>query len=210
LEFLKTWGRKSPKKYLGRSIGKYRSGILKRVANWREGMVREDCEKLIREQPVIPLKALPKRYQKKEQERLTLTLQAILLARMLSEDRISLEREVLKPVYHTKTEYESGGYGFVNVQEAARIAGMSEKAFGLLMAEHSDVFKRIGRYEGVWSIPDLYLAEISRTEAFSLIRRKYEWLARKAARSSSLQYPLNRASSGDKKPALLMNSRVER
>ena len=210
LEFLKAWGRKSPKKYLGRSAGKYRRGILKRVASRREKKIREDCEKLIREQPMIPLKALPKRYQKKEQERLTLTLQAILLARMLSEDRISLEREVLKPVYHTKTEYESEGYGFVNVQEAARIVGMSEKAFGLLMAEHSDVFKRIGRYEGTWSIPDLYLAEISQREAFSLIRGKYEWLARKAGRSPFLQYPLNRASSGDKKPALPRNNRVEK
>jgi hypothetical protein len=210
LEFLKAWGRKSPKKYLGRSAGKYRRGILKRVASRRENKIREDCEKLIREQPMIPLKALPKRYRKKEGERLILTLQAILLARMVSEDRISLEREVMKPVYHTKTEYESGGYGFVNVQEAARIAGMSEKAFGLLMAEHSDVFKRIGRYDGIWSIPDLYLAEISRTEAFSLIRRKYEWLARKETRSPSLQYPLNRVSSGEKKPAIPRNNQAEK
>jgi hypothetical protein len=56
--------------------------------------------------------------------------------------------------------------------------GMSEKAFGLLMAEHSDIFKRIGRYEGKWCIPDLYLAEISQREAFSLVKRKYEWLVK--------------------------------
>ena len=183
LEFLKAWARKSPKKYLGRSIGKYRRGILKRVARQRERKIREDCERLIREQPLIPLKALPKRYRQNECKRLMTTLQAVLMARMLSRDRMDLEKEVLKPVYHTKTEYESGGHGFVNVQEAARIVGMSEKGFGLLMAEHSDIFKRIGRYEGNWRIPDLYLAEISQREAFLLIKGKYEWVARKAIRS---------------------------
>jgi hypothetical protein len=185
LEFLRTWGRKSPKKYLGRSIGKYRRGILKRVPNWRERMVREDCEKLIREQPLIPLKALPKRYRERAWQHLTATLEAFLVARMLSKDTICLENDVLKPVYHTKTGYESGGYGFVNVQEAARIAGMSEKAFGLLMAEHSDIFKRIGRHEGNWCIPDLYLAEISQREVFPLIKRKYEWLAGNARKIPS-------------------------
>ena len=179
LEFLKTWGGKSHKKYLGRSMGKYRRGILKRVADWRARNIREDCERLIREEPVIPLKALPKRYPGRAWKFLTATLQALLMARMFSKDRTSLEKEALKPLYHTKAEYESGGYGFVNVREASRMVGMSEKAFDLLMARHSDIFKRIGRYDGKWYIPDLYLVEISQRRAFSLIKRKYEWLARK-------------------------------
>jgi hypothetical protein len=185
LEFLKEWGRKSPKKYLGRSLGKYRRGILKRVADWRERKIREECEKLIREQPAIPLKALPRRYREKAWMHLTAAFQAVLVAKMLSTDRVSFEKEVLKPVYHTKTEYESGGYGFVNVQEAARILGMSERAFGLLMAAHSDIFKRIGKYEGNWCIPELYLSEINQKEAFSPIKGKYEWLAIRATKPPS-------------------------
>lgn len=180
LEFLKAWGRRSPKNYLGRSMGKYRRGILKRVATRRVKKIREDCEKLLRGHRAIPLKALPERYRKREWQPLMDTLQAVLLARMLSKDRTLLEKEVLEPVYHTILEYERSGQGFVNVQEAARILGMSEKAFGLLMAGHRDIFRRIGRYEGVWYIPDLYLIEISRREHVSLIKRKYEWLARRA------------------------------
>jgi hypothetical protein len=179
LEFLKAWGRKSPKRYLGRSPGKYKRGKLKRLAHWRERKVREECERLILEKPLIPLKALPRRYREKTWMHLAAMLQAVLVAKMLSRDKVFLEEEVLNPVYHTKKEYESGGYGFVNVQEAARILGMSERAFGLLMAAHSNIFKRIGKYEGSWLIPDLYLSEISQKRAFLPIKGKYEWLARR-------------------------------
>jgi hypothetical protein len=181
LEFLKVWGGKSVKRYLSRSMGKYRRGILKRVATWRARRIREDCERLVRENPAIPLKALPGRYQGKEWKKLGSALHSVLLARMLSKDRGFLEQDALNPVYHTKNDYESGKYGFVNVQEAARILGMSEKAFGLLMAAHSDIFKRISRYEGKWTIPDLYLTEILQRDALSLVKVKYEWLARKKA-----------------------------
>jgi hypothetical protein len=187
LEFLKGWDGKSSKKYLGRSLGKYRRGIVKRVAKWRERRILEECEKVIRERPVIPLKALPARYREQAWVYLTATLHAVLLAKMISKDRVFFEKEVLSPLYRTKMEYESGGYGFVNVQEAARILGMSDRAFGLLMTAHSDIFKRIGKYEGVWYIPDLYLSEIVRKAALLPIKAKYEWLAKVRTQPDSPQ-----------------------
>ena len=179
LEFLKAWGRKSPKKYLGRSMGKYRRGIVKRVAFWREKKIREDCEGLIRVHRAIPVAALPRRYRQREWNRLMETLRGALLFRMLSKDRTLFEKEALRAVYHTTAEYEYGGRGYMNVQEAARILGMSDRGFGLLMAGHRDIFRRIGRYEGTWYIPDLYLTEISQRKHFPLIKGKYEWLARR-------------------------------
>ena len=198
LNFLKTWGRKSPKKYLGRSMGKYRRGIVKRVAAWREKKLREDCERLIQVRPAIPVSALPGRYRKREWSRLRETLRAALLARMLSKDRALLEKETLQPVYHTIAEYEHSGRGFVNVQEAARTLDMSDKAFGLLMAGYRDIFRRIGRYEGTWYIPDLYLIEITRREHFPLIKEKYEWLARRGFKSAC---PISQGTQSALKPA---------
>ena len=184
LNFLKTWGRKSPKKYLGRSMGKYKRGLVKRVAAWREKKIREDCESLIRVHRAIPVAALPRRYRQREWNRIRETLRAALLSRMLSKDRTLFEKEALRPVYHTIAEYEYGGRGYVNVQEAARTLDMSDKGFGLLMAGHRDIFRRIGRYEGTWYIPDLYLTEISRREHFPLVKAKYEWLARRGLKTA--------------------------
>jgi hypothetical protein len=180
LGFLKAWGARSPKKHLGRSIGKYRRSKLKRIAIWRAQKILKDCEKLITEKPQIPVVALPTRFQQKQWKTLTAALEETVVGRMFSKDKLSFEKQVLRPVYHTKSEYESDGYAFVTVREAARIMGMSEKAFGLLMAAHSEIFKKIGRYDGKWLIPDRYLSEVSGRKEFSLVKAKYEWLAKKA------------------------------
>jgi hypothetical protein len=182
LEFLKLWGRRSPKKYLGRSAGKYRRSKLKRVANWRAEKILEDCKKLIAAKPDLSVSALPKRYRIARWKRLTIALEQAVVAKMFSKDKLSFEKRVLKPVYHTKEEYESEGRAFVSPEEAARILRMSEKGFGLLMGAHCEIFRKIGRYKGNWTIPDLYLFEVAGANEFPLIRAKYEWLARKTLR----------------------------
>jgi len=183
LGFLKAWGSRSPKKYLGRSIGKYRRSKLKRIAAWRAERILQDSEKLIAERPEIPVKALPRRYRLKQWGRLIGALEQTIVAGMSSKEKLSFEKQVLKPVYRAKSEYESAG-AFVTVHEAAALLGMSERAFGLLMAAHSEVFKQIGRYERQWRIPDLYLRELSARKEFSLVKAKYEWLAKKVPRYS--------------------------
>lgn len=181
LEFLKAWGGRSPKKYLDRSVGKYRRSKLKRVATWRVEKILEDCEKLIAERPQIPVRALPKRFRQRQWKTLTAALEQTVVGRMFSKDKLSFEKQVLRPVYHTKSEYESDGFTFVNIREAAKIMEMSEKAFGLLMSAHSEIFKKIGRYDEKWLIPDRYLSEVWGRKEFSLVKAKYEWLAKKAS-----------------------------
>ena len=180
LEFLKAWGARSPKKYLARSVGKYKRLKLKRVARWRAEKIVKDCEQLIAEKPQIPVTALPARFRIKQWKRLPVALEQTVVGRMFSRDKVFFEKQVLRPVYHTRSEYESDGYAFVSVQEAARTLEMSEKAFGLLMGAHSEIFKKISRHEGKWLIPDRYLIDVSARKEFPLVKAKYEWLAKKA------------------------------
>lgn len=180
LDFLRSWGRHGPKRYLGRGLGKYRRSKLKRIASWRLEKIREDCEKVIKGRPDIRIMFLPKRYRTHRLKLLVDTLASVVVGRMLSEEAQTCEEDVLRPVYYTKMEYENRGHRYVTVEEGARILGMSEKAFGLVMAKHSDIFKRIGKYEKRWLIPDLYLIVIAQKHVFSFVRAKYEWLAKEA------------------------------
>ena len=87
-------------------------------------------------------------------------------------------------MYHSNEEFESGGRGYVTLQEAASILGMKQRAFDLLVAAHRDLFAPIMKYEGRWFIPDLYLDELSRNRDFSLVQGKYELLAKRLARAA--------------------------
>jgi hypothetical protein len=179
LEFLKEWGSRSPKKYLGRSMGKYRRAKLKRVASWRVKKIKRDCEKVIEKRAdQLPVAALPKQNREERLSKLTGVLEGVAIVKMVAEENSSPERDLLRPLYHAKEEYESEGYGYVSIEEAGRLLNMSDKAFGLLMAQHSDIFKKIGKYEKKWFVPDLYLIELTGKRGFELVRAKYEWLAR--------------------------------
>lgn len=85
----------------------------------------------------------------------------------------------MSPKYHSKEEYESEGHGFVTIEEAARVLGMRQRAFDLLVAAHRDIFMQVMRYEKKWLIPDLYLEEISQNKNFPLVKAKYGLLAKK-------------------------------
>lgn len=99
---------------------------------------------------------------------------------MIADKSLSIERLVMNPKYRSKDEYEIGGYGFVTIPEAATYLGMRQRAFDLLVATHRDVFTQIIKYDKKWLIPDLYLKELSEKDGFSLVRGKYELLAKRA------------------------------
>jgi hypothetical protein len=179
LEFLQKRAGRGAKKYLARSAGKYRRSVLKRIALRRAEKIREDCDRAVNENQDAPLRSLPSRHFAEKMGELILFLRSLVVHRMIAEKSFSLERVVMDPAYHPYEEYESGGHGFVTLQEAAAFLGMKQKAFDLLVAAHRDVFMRIMRYEGKWLIPDLYLKELSETLDFALIRAKYESLAKR-------------------------------
>jgi hypothetical protein len=54
LKFLQTWAGVGSKKYLGRSAGKYRRSLLKRIASWRAKKIRADCDRVLAENKNFP------------------------------------------------------------------------------------------------------------------------------------------------------------
>jgi len=178
LKFLQTWAGRGSKKYLGRSVGKYRGFLLKRIAPWRADKIRKDCDKAVRENRNAPLLSLPPRHFVAESGALILFLRSLTVHRMIADKSLHLEGLVMSPKYHSREEYESEGHEFVTLQEAATFLGMKQRAFDLLVAAHRDIFMRMMKYDKMWLIPDLYLEELSEKEGFSLVRAKYELLAR--------------------------------
>jgi hypothetical protein len=178
LAFLKKYAGIGARRYLNRSIGNYKRFKLKKIASRRADRIREDCEKVIRQRTDLVLAALPNRYMKEKTAALAYVLRKCLFMRMSLAEGLVYEKGVLMPQYHTKQEYESKGHGFVSIYQAARLWHMSDRAFDLLLANHSSIFRKIGHHDKRWFFPDLYLEETAKREGFSVVREKYEWLAR--------------------------------
>jgi hypothetical protein len=182
LKFLQKWAKLGAKRYLGRSVGKYRRSSLKRIASWRAKKIRADCDRVIAENKNLPLFSLPARHFAAQADILLSTFRSLTVHRMMEDKSMSFEAPVMSPKYHSKEEYESEGHGFVTIEEAARVLGMKQKAFDLLVAAHRDSFMRVMRYEKKWLIPDLYLEELAQNKDFSLVKAKYESLANTVGR----------------------------
>jgi hypothetical protein len=191
LEFLRKFARRGAKRYLGRSLGIYKRGGLRRIASWRAEKIREDCEALVKDRDDIPLSEIPKRdrddlplseipkhYLSQQSGKLIGVLQKLLTVRISDEAGLAFERQILMPDYHTREEYHSSGHGFVTIAQAADFWGMGSEAFDLLVATHSDVFRRVGKYENGWRFPDLYLEEVLARTGFHAVRSKYQILAK--------------------------------
>jgi hypothetical protein len=98
----------------------------------------------------------------------------------LTEDRDeSFESSVLQPSPQLLAEKEkTEARGFTPVNDVPGVLGMSREGFDRLLASHSDLFKRIGKYGGKWFFADRYLEELLQKEEFAFVRVKYERLAR--------------------------------
>lgn len=186
LEFLRKYARKSPKRYLGRSISAYRKTKLKRIASWRAQKIKDDCNEFLRNRLELPLHSIPKSYAKIRIGGLLYFLRGYLVDKMIDADDRPDEKNILTPYLYNKEEYEKEEYGYTSVESAARVLRMSKKAFDLLLCEHSDIFKRIGIYDEKWYLPNLYLKEVMGKEGFDLVRLKYETLARNGRSLSCL------------------------
>ena len=186
LGFLQKYARKSPKGYLGRSVSAYRKAKLKRIASWRAQKIKDDCEEFLRSRVDLPLQSIPISFAKTRLDGLFSFLRGYLVDKMIDAEDRPDEKAILTPYLYQKEEYEKEEYGYTSVDNAARVLGMSKRAFDLLLCEHSDIFKRIGIYDEKWYLPNLYLKEVVEKEGFDLIRLKYESLARNGRSRSCL------------------------
>lgn len=179
LRLLGRYGKRSLKKYLGRSIRNYESGQLKRISEKRARRIKKDFETLLRQKPPILLASIPKRYRAETIEGLLSLLYRSIITRLIEDRDESYESSILQPssqLLAEKGKTEAGG--FTPVSDVPGVLSMTRQGFDLLLASHSDLFKRIGKYEGKWFFADRYLEEILRKNEFAFVRAKYEWLAK--------------------------------
>jgi hypothetical protein len=181
LQCLRKYGRKSTKRYLGRSIKNYEEGKLKRISAGRARKIKEEFAQLMRRRPPIPLLSLPETSRTKEIRRLISSVDSVAVAKLIRDHEGLYEGSVLRPSFGSFTgKAEAQTQQYVLLEEAANALSMSPRAFDLLLASHRDLFKKIGKYEGKWFFPDRYLDELTRRAGFRFIRAKCEWLGKKA------------------------------
>jgi hypothetical protein len=176
LVLLKEYGRKSPRRYLGRSICLYERMGLKRVAAWRAARIREDAAALLRRMSDVPLSAMPRSYGKMHVTALISALRRVAAIKSLSENT-GLEKTVLSPTISRVEEFRAE-LNLLVMEESADHLGMSRRAFDLMVASNSQLFRRVGIYDGRWHLPVSYLDELLGKRDFYTVRGKYEFLAK--------------------------------
>ena len=178
LEFLQTYGGKSPNRYLGRSIAGYEGPKLKRIASWRVRNIRNECNELIRKNPDLPMRSIPRMHLQERLGSLISILKTIRVRAMTQPEGLEYEKRILSPALSENPEYNAEKDALTRMTRAAYVLEMSKKAFDLMVAANGDIIRRIGRYDGRWYLPTRYLENLSKKEEFAAVREKYEFLAR--------------------------------
>jgi hypothetical protein len=201
LEFLRNYGGKNPRVYLGRSVSHYKKARLKRIASWRMSKIKDACRQFIDNHPELDLKSLPDSHRKTRLKQLFFVLQSYSVSKMIH-DKVRIEKFILPASYHLKEECHIETDSCVSMNKAAYFLGMSKIAFDLLVAENIDTFRKIGTYHKEWYLPYQFLKKIKEKKGFDLLRAKYEALAKNYGKSLHSSERLKRQhQSGEKKPS---------
>jgi hypothetical protein len=169
LEFLRKFGGKSPRRYLGRSVSHYQKSRLKRIASWKALKIKDACCELIDDHPELALKSLPDSHRRTRLIKLLKVLKSYSISKVIKNED-DIERFILMP---------TNKYGLISLNKAGYFLGMSKTAFDLLVSENLDVFRRIGAYNKEWYLPYIYLKKIKEKNGFDIVKAKYEMLAKK-------------------------------
>jgi hypothetical protein len=177
LEFIRKFGGKNPRQYLGRSVSHYKKSRLKRIASWRALKIKDACRELINDHPELALKSLPNSHGRTKLKKLLTVLKSYSISKVIK-DEDDIERFILMPPYYHE-QYNTNEYGLISLNKAGYFLGMSKTAFDLLVSENLDVFRRIGTYNKEWYLPYRYLKRIKEKNGFDIVKAKYEVLAKK-------------------------------
>jgi hypothetical protein len=184
LDFLKRYGGRSPKEYLGRSISHYKESRLKRIASWRARRIRDDCGLLVENRSDLKLSLIPKSCLKKIGHDLLRFIKSYANKKLKEDEAGRLEKEILTPNSFVRDMYDSERHGFTRIDHAAVVLGMGKMAFDLMVSAHSDLFRTIGIYDDKsrkWYLPNLYLKELIMKQGFSLIKNRYTSLSKETS-----------------------------
>lgn len=179
LEFLRQYGGKNPRQYLGRSVSHYKKSRLKRIASRRALKIKDACRELINDHPELALKSLPNFHRRTRFKKLLFVLKSYSISKVMKNED-DIEKIILMPIYY-REKYNTDEYGLISLNKAGYFLGMSKTAFDLLVSENLDVFRRIGTYNKEWYLPYRYLKKIKEKNGFEIVKAKYEMLAKKYA-----------------------------
>jgi hypothetical protein len=182
LEFLRKYGGKNPRVYLGRSVSHYKKARLKRIASWRALEIKDACRQFIDHHPYLDLKSLPDPHRKARLKQLFFVFQSYSVSKVIN-DEVRIEKFILPGPYHSKEECRMETDSCVSLNKAAYFLGMSKIAFDLLVAENIDTFRKIGTYHKEWYLPYQFLKKIKEKNGFDLLKAKYESLAKNYGKS---------------------------
>jgi hypothetical protein len=177
IALLTKYAKKSSKRYLGRAVSTYKKEKLKRIAAWRAHRIKDDWERFMRQKPEIPLRELPRRDLEFEVFPLFYTLKSRLLMLFVQEKGQLCEEMVLMPSRPATEKHKTEYSDLTSMDEAASVLKMQGRAFDLMVARHSGLFRKVAVYRGRWFLPLWYAEEIKNKEGFELVRAKYEHLA---------------------------------
>lgn len=177
LKLLKQYGRIGPRRYLGRSISHYRKLKLKRIASDKAKQIRNDCLSLVRSNPNIPARSLPRSLLPNFMEGLYMVLRRYLQERIIEGKGDEFERLILMAPYYARENGWDNDYDVTEMEDAPAALGMSRGAFDLLVARNRGVFRKVTKYYGKWCLPREYLAGLAREDGFVTIKETYENLA---------------------------------
>jgi hypothetical protein len=189
LEFLRKYGGKNPRVYLGRSVSHYKKARLKRIASWRALKIKNACSELIDHHPEFDLKSLPDSHRKARIKQLFFVLQSYSISKVMKDEE-RIERFIFPASYHPSEECHIETDSCISLNKAAYFLGMSKIAFDLLVAENIDTFRRIGTYHKEWYLPYQVLKKIKEKNGFDLLKAKYESLAKNYKK---LHHPIERS-----------------
>jgi hypothetical protein len=183
LDFLRKYGKKGTKQYLGRSVSHYKKSQLRRIATWRAQKIQRDCSELVGMIPHITLASLPKCLIERKVSKLISVLKSCLVEKLIKEEGQTYERLVLMPPSHHIEEFKREGHGFTLMDHAASVLGMSKTAFDWMVATHANIFRRIARYDGGWWLSNLYIKALNQEEGFQMVKAKYACLVKRRTHS---------------------------
>jgi len=101
-------------------------------------------------------------------------LKSCLIEKLIKDENGTYETLLLTPSSREIEEYKKGGHGLTRMDHAAYALGMSKTAFDLMLAKHTNIFRRIARYEGRWYLSNLYIKALKEEEGFPIVKAKYE------------------------------------
>jgi len=174
--------------FLHETLGIHPFHLLKRgLGIYEKGQLKNIAKPLYVD--LLTLKAKTEKALAAKVTTLLSALQSLAVHRMMVDKNMDLEGLVMSPKVRSKEEFESDGHGFVTIEEAAGFLGMKQRAFDLLVAVHRDIFMRMMKYKKMWLIPELYLKELTKKEGFTMVKAKYELLAKKFLEARRTAHP---------------------